>query len=103
MKYVTLCKRTGDPKLTAIEVLLDNLRIAHRRNGESWHAPILEVQERDIEKAWGLLSKRDKRWGSKHLDDVRDDAPCWSRIIDEAEQESLDTARFGWAGRDGTP
>jgi len=85
MEWTTLCRRTNDPKLTAIEVLLDEIGVAHHRNGESWHAPILEVLESDGEKAWALLGKHDRRWGNKPLDDVRDDAPCWDRIISASE------------------
>lgn len=40
-----LCRRTEDPKLAYIEAWLDNLGIPHRRNGESFHAPILEVPQ----------------------------------------------------------
>jgi len=81
MAWVQLCKRTNDPKLAAIEALLAWEGIKSRRNGESWHAPILEVREKDSGLAWALLSWKDRRWGNKVLDDVRDDSPCWERII----------------------
>lgn len=59
MNWVCLCKRTNDPKLAYIEYLLDNAGITSRRNGESFHAPILEVDARYTDDAWGLLEPID--------------------------------------------
>jgi hypothetical protein len=39
--WVIICKRTEDPKLATIERIFAQAGIPSRRNGESWHAPIL--------------------------------------------------------------
>lgn len=44
--WVTLTRRTEDPKLTCIERTLDALAVPHRRKGDSAHAPILQVDAR---------------------------------------------------------
>ena len=53
-KWVQYTKRTDDPKLAAIERLLDARGIPHRRRGESWHAPILQVPEQHLDAALAL-------------------------------------------------
>jgi hypothetical protein len=78
--WVTLCRRTNDPKLTFIEGLLDAKGIPHRRHGESWHAPILEVPEEHEAVAWGLLGivmHRDDQGKPITLDDIPDDDPMF--------------------------
>jgi hypothetical protein len=70
-EWVRFTKRTDDPKLAHIEGMLDELGIEHRRNGESWHAPILEVRERDFERAYDILRMPDPDYGT--FDDVPDD------------------------------
>ena len=79
MNWETLCKRTEDPKLRYIEALLTSRGIPNRRNGDSWHAPILEVPTARFKDAWailGLQARRDLdlpvRYGVT-LDDVPDD------------------------------
>ncbi len=57
--WVTLTKRTNDPKLAWIERELAAKGIKSRRNGESWHAPILEVRKADEEAAWKILTPVD--------------------------------------------
>jgi hypothetical protein len=64
--WVRLCKRTEDPKLAYIEWLLEGEGIETRRNGHSFHAPILEVLDSQYEKAWSLLTP---------IDDIPDDDP----------------------------
>lgn len=61
-------KRTNDPKLAWLEAQLLAAGIKARRNGESWHAPILEVKERDMTRAWEILSP---------VDDIPDDDPMF--------------------------
>jgi hypothetical protein len=56
MEWVTLCRRTEDPKLTYIEAKLTEMQIPHRRHGESWHAPILEVPASALEAGHALLA-----------------------------------------------
>lgn len=66
MKWVMFTKRTDDPKLRWLQFELARHGIPNRRNGESWHAPILEVPADKEEAAWECLPP--------HLDNMRDDA-----------------------------
>jgi len=62
--WVALCRRTEDPKLMYIENWLDELGIQHRRNGFSFHGPILEVPESDHERAYDeILLAPDEDFG----------------------------------------
>ena len=54
--WETLCRRTEDPKLRFIELVLDRMGIPHRRNGSSFHAPILEVRSGDLDAADSTLT-----------------------------------------------
>ena len=71
MKWVQLTKRTNDPKLKWLEGELKRNGIVSLRYGESWHAPILQVQEADLEAAWAILGP---------IDNVPDDAPQFQEI-----------------------
>ena len=64
--YVLFTKRTDDPKLAWLERQLAAAGIKSRRNGESWHAPILEVKQKDLQAAWDILAP---------VDDLLDDDP----------------------------
>lgn len=82
-EWTALCRRTEDPKLAYIEGLLDARGIPHRRNGESLHAPILEVPDTPAAwgAAWDLLDMAlDVADDGKliKLDDVPDDHPFFS-------------------------
>ena len=68
MKYVQLTKRTNDPKLSALEILLDKAGINHKREGESFHAPILLVDALKEDEAWEILDP---------IDDIPDDDVQW--------------------------
>lgn len=57
--WVQFTKRTNDPKLSWLEAQLDAAGIPHRRAGESWHAPITEVPEDQLEAAWAILAPFD--------------------------------------------
>ena len=70
--WVTFTRRTNDPKLAWLENELDIAGIEHRRNGESPHAPILEVLELDLEEAWDIL---------KPVDDIADDDPRFGDAV----------------------
>lgn len=74
MKYVMFTKRTEDPKLAYIEHRLTEAGIPHRRNGHSFHAPILEVSKDREDDAWAILRERRGRY---KLDDIRDDHPSF--------------------------
>lgn len=68
--WVTFTRRTEDPKLGWLERQLDDAGIAHRRNGESFHAPILEVPEEQLDAAWQILDP---------VDYLPDDDPRWEQ------------------------
>lgn len=71
--FVMFTKRTEDPKLSWLEAQLSKAGIPSRRNGHSFHAPILEVREQDLERAWEILTP---------VDDIPDDDPRWEADID---------------------
>lgn len=79
IQWVTLCKRTDDPKLGWIERTLAARGIPSRRNGESWHAPILEVPAEHEQAGWDLLAEPfDGMNGDQSVDDVEDDHPTFT-------------------------
>jgi hypothetical protein len=57
--WVTFTRRTNNPKLAWLERRLSDAGIQHRRNGESFHAPILEIQACDTDAAWDILDPVD--------------------------------------------
>lgn len=57
--WLMFTKRTNDPKLTWLQLRLLEMGIETRRNGESFHAPILEVRRRDLARAWEFLTPID--------------------------------------------
>lgn len=64
-EWIQFTKRTNEPKLSWLEGELDKLNIAHRRNGNSWHAPITEVKGvTDWSRAMNILAE---------VDDIPDD------------------------------
>lgn len=56
MDWELFTKRTDDPKLAWIEGQLDLMDIPHRRNGHSFHGPILEVPSERYDEAWSILT-----------------------------------------------
>ena len=68
-KWTQFTRRTDDPKLSWLENQLTRAGIAHRRNGESFHAPILEVPEGQVDDAWKLLTP---------IDDIPDNDPIFT-------------------------
>ncbi len=72
--WVMATKRTDDPKLAYIERRLDAMGVEHRRNGHSFHAPIMEVREGCEGFVDGILSEP---WGDTILDEVADDDPSF--------------------------
>jgi hypothetical protein len=91
--WVMFTKRTEDPKLAWLERVLDGLSIPHRRN----HAPILEVPEFDLDKAYAILGVRVGRYT---IDDIRDDHPRWSYPITKQELAKFRMAYFGQRHRE---
>ena len=66
MEYTEFTRRTNDPKLRWLEKQLRADGIKCRRNGHTFHAPILEVDAAKVNKAWAILSP---------VDDIPDDDP----------------------------
>jgi hypothetical protein len=66
--WTMFTKRTEDPKLRWLECKLSEASIPSRRNGESFHAPILEVPRDKLEAAWDILEP---------VDNEPDDDPRW--------------------------
>jgi len=64
--WTTFTRRTDDPKLAWLEDQLTAAGILSRRYGRSFHAPILEVQKKDLDRAWDILLP---------VDDIPDDDP----------------------------
>lgn len=79
MKWVQFTKRTDDPKLAWLERQLAAAGIESRRNGWSFHAPILEVSELHLEKAWEILGP---------FDSIPDDDPIFQEDDDFPAEES---------------
>ena len=81
--WVMFTKRTEDPKLAWIEVALSEQGIASRRSGHSFHAPILQVKQKDLQRAWEWLrspfdGEIDPKTGKMQtVDDVPDDDPTF--------------------------
>ena len=54
--WVTFTRRTNDPKLAWLQAQLAFVGIPSRRDGESFHAPILKVPTTQIADAWKVLT-----------------------------------------------
>lgn len=67
-EWVTFARRTEDPKLAWLERALQAVGIPSRRQGHTFHAPILQVHKEDEKRAWALLDP---------IDDVPDDDPMF--------------------------
>jgi hypothetical protein len=74
--WVTLCRRTKDPKLAYLESSLTDMQIPHRRNGESFHAPILEVPHDRHAEAEAFLDSAFNDIYAR-VDDVPDNHPIF--------------------------
>ena len=126
--WVTLCKRTEDPKLSYIERLLTQCAIPHKRSGESWHAPILYVPKAFETIAESVLAQPAKKaYGIRtrlgvSLDDVPDShrdfrgyqpsdyipecdgaPPCEECAACNDQEDPNDYQGMGWVGSDGRP
>lgn len=77
-RWEVLCKRTNDPKLAWLEAQLQTMGIPSRRNGESWHAPILEVPAEHLDRAWKFLGSKLGRM-RRTVDDIPDDDPMFTK------------------------
>ena len=71
-KFVQFTKHTDDPKLAYMEHRLTEAGIPHRRNGHSFHAPIMEVAEDKYDAAEDILLEK---WGDEYFDDIPEDHP----------------------------
>lgn len=72
MAFVTFTRRTNDPKLAYLEHRLTEANIPHRRNGHSFHAPIMEVPEEFFDAAEDILLEPH---GKKCFDELSDKNP----------------------------
>jgi hypothetical protein len=81
IKWTQFTKRTNYPKLGYIIKRLKDKRIACRFNGESWHAPILDVDDSKFKEALAILGER--HYNKFTLDDARDDHPKFFDYRDE--------------------
>ncbi len=79
IEWVTFTRRTDDPKLSWLERLLDVVVIPHRRNGYSWHAPIMQVPSDKHDECWELLNIEVTMPDGTviRLDDIDDDHPLF--------------------------
>ena len=68
-RNVLLCKRTNDPKLAWLEETFRREGIRVRRDGESYHAPLLWVHPDEEDAALAILTP---------IDDIPDDDPRWA-------------------------
>lgn len=76
-QWLTLCRRTDDPKLAWLEARFDDQKkpIPHRRNGSAmFHSEILQVPEDRFNEAQAILDP---------IDDIPDDDPrrCLPRLV----------------------
>lgn len=69
MNWTTLTRRTRTPKLLWIMRALGRVGVACRLNGESFHAPILEVTQVDFDRAWLVVDP---------IDNLADDDPMFA-------------------------
>ena len=79
--WKTFCKRTNDPKLRWIEAKLTEMHIPHRRHGDSWHAPILEVPRAHLEQAEAFLLMPFDGMTNETVDDIPDDASAFDEYL----------------------
>jgi hypothetical protein len=54
--WITLTRKTKDPKLSFIEGQLTALEIPHRRHGSSWNGPVLQIPRERLVEAWDFLN-----------------------------------------------
>ena len=90
--WVSFTRRTEDPKLAYIESRLFDMNIPCRRNGHSFHAPILEVPENALQLAYGLLAEKfpEKFPGRrKTIDEMDDDDPAFQGYVHEPSEWDL--------------
>lgn len=102
MKFVHFTKRTNDPKLSHLELLLKLHGISSRRAGYSFHAPILTVPESQLAHAETLLAS-DVFGDGRSYDDIPDDDDAFIEFDQEEDDEDDDPRSMGWVGSDGLP
>jgi len=88
MEWVQFTKRTNAPKLTWLVLELRRLGIPCRLNGASFHAPLLQVLERDRDRAWSILNP---------VDDIPDEDLCFS------QEPTGETSSAWWVSKNLNP
>lgn len=73
--WIDFTRRTGDPKLTWLQLQLEQMGIPSLREGYSYHAPIMKVPDSKLDEAWNLLHQPVEE--DKDLDDIPDDHPMF--------------------------
>ena len=82
-EWVTITNRTNDPKLAFFEHLLTEAKISHKRDGHSFHGPIIKVPHYQESIAADILHKLARKQlslpvrGTVTLDDLPDDHNCF--------------------------
>lgn len=85
MNWIEFTRRTDDPKLAYLEVRLTEAGIPHRRNGSSFHAPIMEVPEEREDEAYAILMEDvDVDDDLVLMDDIPDDDTLFARANGDA-------------------
>lgn len=91
--WVSLLRRTNEPKLSYMRHRLTQAGIPNVRRGKSWWAPIIQIPESYQSEAYSILDERwsEKRFGfdpkgGTSLDDIPDDDP---RFVEWKEQKKL--------------
>lgn len=77
MTWTSLTRRTEAPKLTWIMNALKAAEIMCRLNGQSFHAPILEVKKDQFDAAWKILEPIDSLADNDPMFDDPDHARAW--------------------------
>jgi len=99
-RNVLLCKRTNDPKLSWLEETLRGEGIRVRRDGESYHAPLLWVHPDDEDAALAILNP---------IDDIPDDDPSelyklcdGATVVLDSEERDIVCGDPNWEAREVT-
>lgn len=82
VEWVTVTRRTNDPKLSFLEKWLDQMGVLHRRNGSSTHAPIMQVPVSQSEEAYATLEMVIELGEGVRavFDDIADDHPFFGYV-----------------------
>lgn len=80
MTWANFTRRTEDPKLAYIERLLTERDIPHRRDGHSFHTPILQVPAVHESECWAMLNE-DIFGDGRRFDEIPDDDAVFANAV----------------------